>query len=172
MIGWHENATRTAADTAFFIKRSGYKKTRGMLAVFFMQKRKKDVKSKEKIIPERILAPGFISDNDCRKGYSLSDNKNIATHFCELRYSLGPLPLVRPPGLEPGWSPTRPSNVRVCQFRHGRKCFLHALYYNILMGKVNDYLWEERKNAPSSMMRRGLIFMQYFFENTQKEARI
>lgn len=30
--------------------------------------------------------------------------------------------LVRPTGLEPGthcW--TRPSNVRVCQFRHGRK---------------------------------------------------
>ena|GEM_PF-4140778 len=28
--------------------------------------------------------------------------------------------LVRPMGLEPIRSPTRPSNVRVCQFRHGR----------------------------------------------------
>ena len=31
------------------------------------------------------------------------------------------LSLVRRTGLEPVWLPTRPSNVRVCQFRHPRK---------------------------------------------------
>ena len=36
--------------------------------------------------------------------------------------------MVRLPGLEPGWSPIRPSNVRVCLFRHNRK---YLLDYNI-----------------------------------------
>ena len=31
--------------------------------------------------------------------------------------------MVRLPGLEPGWSPIRPSNVRVCLFRHNRKYY-------------------------------------------------
>lgn len=31
--------------------------------------------------------------------------------------------LVRSPGLEPGWLPIRPSNVRVCRFRHDRKIY-------------------------------------------------
>ncbi len=48
---------------------------------------------------------------------SVSLSGYLYTHF-----------MVRLPGLEPGWSPIRPSNVRVCLFRHNRK---YLLDYNI-----------------------------------------
>ena len=39
----------------------------------------------------------------------------------ETRLFVVSLFLVRSTGLEPVWLPTRPSNVRVCLFRHPRK---------------------------------------------------
>ena len=38
------------------------------------------------------------------------------------------LVLVRSTGLEPVWLPTRPSNVRVCLFRHDRECSIQLIY--------------------------------------------
>ena len=54
--------------------------------------------------------------------------------------------MVRLPGLEPGWSPIRPSNVRVCLFRHNRK---YLLDYNItnIFSKFRYYVLEIGKTS-------------------------
>ena len=48
--------------------------------------------------------------------------------------------LVRRKGLEPSWLPTRPSNVRVCLFRHLRKCL------NIITREIHYVKCFFRKN--------------------------
>ena len=70
--------------------------------------------------------------------------------------------LVRPPGLEPGWLPTRPSNVRVCQFRHGRIYLVSLkttliIYHiprklsSIIFGKI--VIFCESKRQPQGFLR-------------------
>ena len=50
------------------------------------------------------------------------------------RLPIPPYPhkMVRSPGLEPGRSPMRPSNARVCRFRHDRKKSIQPFRLNCL----------------------------------------
>ena len=68
--------------------------------------------------------------------------------------------VVRLPGLEPGWLPIRPSNVRVCLFRHNRIC-LRQLYYNSIIPFVL-----------STTLRKILqILVRKFFHLSEKSWR-
>ena len=58
----------------------------------------------------------FSNDKEIKE-IDLADNDKVLSAIKVQSLS----PLVRSPGLEPGRSPIRPSNVRVCLFRHDRK---------------------------------------------------
>ena len=56
--------------------------------------------------------------------YSLRNKQKIRTHFLLGKFGSDFSGLVRETGLEPVRKNTRPSNVRVCLFRHSRVSFV------------------------------------------------
>ena len=65
--------------------------------------------------------------------------------------------LVRPMGLEPIWLPTRPSNVRVCLFRHGRINISKEYYRRLLPKSQLPFLKKSREELP------GFFVYQYSY---------
>ena len=65
--------------------------------------------------------------------------------------------MVRPAGLEPARSPTRPSNVRVCLFRQGRISYVGEPYHSIIriythfVNKIFSFLAKKNNNNTSCL---------------------